>query len=156
MTRVRPLFFAAACAMFVLPAVAECAETATSTVTVSAEFTTVTSLKVSSQSLQFVESGADQPAVAVVEYSAGARTRQGGEVLLIVEPLASIASGDAADPVLFSGEGVGAIHGVLSLDAPTPVARWSGSGLRKGRLTFTSAARGGGESIPVRFVLSAP
>ena len=155
MTRVRPLFFAAAFAMFVLPAVAECAETATSTVTVSAEFTTVTSLKVSSQSLQF-GSGADQPAVAVVEYSAGARTRQGGEVLLIVEPLASIASGDAADPVLFSGEGVGAIHGVLSLDAPTPVARWSGSGLRKGRLTFTSAARGGGESIPVRFVLSAP
>ena len=156
MTRVRPLFFAAAFATFVLPAAAGCAETATSTVTVSAEFTTVTSLKVSSQSLQFVQSGPDQPAVAVVEYSAGARTRQGGEVLLIVEPPASSASGDAADPVSFSGEGVGAIHGVLSLDAPTLVARWSGSGLRKGRLTFASSTRGGGEGIPVRFVLSAP
>ena len=133
------------------PSAAESAETISTTVAVVAEFSTVTSLRVSSQTLQFAATQPDLPAVAVVDFVAGARTRQGGEVMLAVEPQAGF---DVA--VMFTGEGAGLLSGTLASTGSTPVARWTGSGLRTGRLTFSLPQTAGAPTLPVRFVLSAP
>ena len=63
-------------------------------------------------------------------------------MILTVEPLAPIASlsggaGDTATTIAFEGSGDGAQSGALSDARPETVARWVGSGLRTGRLTFT-------------------
>lgn len=133
----------------------EGAESTSSTVTVVAGFGPRTSLKVSSDNLQFAAREPDAPAVAVVEFSAGARTQAGAEVMLTVERLpGSDCPGEAA--VTFLGEGPGTVAGILATAGPTPVARWTGSGLRKGRLTFLLRAGAGSYNLPIRFVLSAP
>jgi hypothetical protein len=133
----------------------EGAESRSSTVAVVAGFGTRTSLKVSSQILQFAVSDPDQPAVAVIEFSAGARTQNGADVLLTVERLPSIDCPGAV-PVSFVGAGLGTSAGTLDPMAPTIAARWTGSGLRTGRLTFVLHAAPGTYTVPVRFVLSAP
>jgi hypothetical protein len=98
-----------------------------------------------------------------IEFRAAARTARDGEVLLTVEPLVAIASlsggaGDTATTIAFEGSGDGAQSGRLSDARPETVARWVGSGLRMGRLTFT--VRGPvsphGATLPLRFVLTAP
>ena len=145
-----------ACVVFVAtPPGVEGAESKSSTVAVVAGFGTRTSLKVSSQSLQFAVSDAGEPAVAVIEFSAGARTQTGADVLLTVERLPSIDCPDGAT-VTFAGEGRGTRAGALDPLAPTVAARWTGSGLRTGRLTFVLRAAPGTYTVPVRFVLSAP
>jgi len=137
--------------LLAVPSTAESAETISTTVAVVAEFSTVTSLRVSSQTLQFVATQPDCPAVAVVDFVAAARTRQGGEVMLTVEPLAG-----SEVAVTFTGEGAGLLSGTLASAGTTPVARWTGSGLRTGRLTFSLPQSVGAPTLPVRFVLSAP
>jgi hypothetical protein len=145
-----------ACVAFVAtPPGVEGAESKSSTVAVVAGFGTRTSLKVSSQILQFAVSDPDQPAVAVIEFSAGARTQTGADVLLTVERLPSIDCPDGT-AVTFAGEGLGTRAGTLDPMAPTIAARWTGSGLRTGRLTFVLHAAPGTYTIPVRFVLAAP
>jgi hypothetical protein len=57
--------------------------------------------------------------------------------------------------VTFLGDGPGTVAGMLPAAGATPVARWTGSGLRTGRVTFVLRA-GAGPNIPIRFVLSAP
>ena len=137
------------------PPSAEGAESTSSSVAVVAGFGTRTSLKVSSEILQFAISDPDAPAVDVIEFSAGARTQAGAEVMLTVERLPGPdCPGEAA--VTFLGEGLGTVAGTLAAAGPTLVARWSGSGLRRGRLTFLLRAGAGTHNLPVRFVLSAP
>ena len=139
------------------PSAAESAETISTTVAVVAEFSTVTSLRVSSQTLQFAAAQPDLPAVAVVDFVAGARTRQGGEVMLSVEPMAGLVPDEGSDvAVTFTGQGAGLLSGTLAPTGSTPVARWTGSGLRTGRLTFSLPQSAGAPTLPVRFVLSAP
>jgi hypothetical protein len=145
-----------ACVVFAAtPPGVEGAESKSSTVAVVAGFGSRTSLKVSSQILQFAVSDPDEPAVAVIEFSAGTRTQSGADVLLTVERLPSMDCPDGT-ALTFVGEGPGTSAGTLDPVAPTIAARWTGSGLRTGRLKFVLHTSPGTYTVPVRFVLSAP
>jgi hypothetical protein len=138
------------------------AETAASSVAVSAQFSSRTSLRVSTDLLRFDVADPDRSATAAVEFSAGARTYSGAEVVLSVEPLRAVegpggAADDVPSSVSFSGEGAGTMAGALSSSSPSVAGRWLGSGLRQGRVVFAlRAGLSGSYSVPVRFVLSAP
>jgi hypothetical protein len=140
------------------PFSAHAADSTSATVAVSATFNSRTSLKVSSQVLQFDVTDPESPATAAIDFSAGARTRQGGEVVLAVEPVHGIhgpADVDAA--ITFAGEGAGTLSGTLQTASTTVAGRWTGSGLRTGRLVFALRADASGSyTLPVRFVLTAP
>jgi hypothetical protein len=139
------------------PSAAADSTSASASVVVSAEFATRTSLKVSSQVLQFSVPTGGEAARVDVDFSAAARTRSGGEVILLVEPFGPIEDGsEGVGEVTFAGEGQGASRGTLAVATATPVARWIGSGLRTGRLTFTLRAAAGLHTVPVRFLLTAP
>ena len=120
-----------------------------------------TSLKVSSQLLQFDVTTPGAPATAAIEFSAGARTAAGSDIVLSVEPLRGIdGPGGAADvesAITVAGQGPGVLSGHVDPVKSTVVGRWNGSGLRTGRLVFTLRAHAPGNyAMPVRFVLSAP
>ena len=136
-------------------------DVATGNVSVTANFTSRTSLKVSSQLLQFDVTQAGATAIAAIDFTAGARMPSGSDVVLTVEPLRGIdGPGGAADidtDLSFSGEGAGLTAGALSSSAQAVVGRWQGSGLRTGRVVFKLRANAAGSySLPVRFVLSTP
>jgi hypothetical protein len=146
---------------FAIPHDLRAAESTTASIVITAQFSSRTSLKVSSQLLHFDVSDPDRAALAVIDFSAAARTRQAGEVVLTVEGIGSLdGPGGAADvetSLTFSGEGAGVVPGDLHGTAPSVAGRWIGSGLRTGRLTFALRASAAGTySLPVRFVLSAP
>ena len=156
-----PLYFAA-CLSLSLASEAGAAGSASDakTVIVTATISTRTSLRVSTQLLQF-DVGADGHAVSVVDFAAGARTRDGEEVFLTVEPLAAVSGPDGASvadtSLSFAGDGVGTLSGRVVTSAPTVTGRWQGSGLRAGRLLFSLRASVPGRyTVPVRFLLTAP
>jgi len=136
------------------------ADTASRAMTVSATFSSRTSLKVSADVLRFdVASG--QTATASVAFSAGTRTQSGAQVVLSVEPLRGVegpgGAGDVETSLSFSGHGEGTLGGLLRGTGPTVAGQWIGSGMRHGRLVFALQADASGTYIvPVRFVLSAP
>jgi hypothetical protein len=137
------------------------ADTTSATVVVTAQFGSRTSLRVSSELLQFDVMSPGQPATVSVDFAAGARTRSGAEVILSVERLRAIEGpGGAADvesSVRFEGEGAGTLGGDLSVAGPSLAGKWLGSGMRAGRIVFSlRAAASGSYVLPVRFVLSAP
>jgi hypothetical protein len=137
------------------------ADAGTARVVVSVQFASRTSLKVSTDLLQFEVAGTDRPATATVDFAAGARTQAGAEVVLSIEQLRAVqAPGGASDlesPVSFAGEGDGTLAGALVAAGPAVAGRWIGSGLRQGRLVFALRAGASGNYIlPVRFILSAP
>ena len=143
------------------PARAAASDTATGAVVVSAQFSSRTSLRVSTQLLQFDVVSPGQSATVAVDFSAGARTQSGGEVVLSVEPARAVEGpGGAADvesSLSFAGEGDGTTTGIVGSVAPTVAGRWTGSGLRTGRLVFSLRAGARGTyTVPVRFVLSTP
>lgn len=148
-------------ALIAAPGVCAGAESSAASVTVTARFSTRMSLKVSTELLRFDVTGPGQAPEAIVEFSAAARTAQGGEVLLTVEPAAPLngpgGASDVETALTFSGLGDGLGTGELLRSAPTVAGRWVGSGLRKGRLVFTlRASVAGVYSQSVRFVVSAP
>lgn len=156
----RSLVFAAACCLSVAP-IASADDTTSTTVAVTARFSSRTSLKVSNDFLRFDVTAPHQPATASVDFSAGARTQAGSEVLLSVEPIRALngpgGASDVESSVSFAGEGDGTRGGALAAFGPTVAGRWTGSGLRHGRLVFAlHAGSTGGYTVPVRFVLSAP
>jgi hypothetical protein len=127
------------------------------TVTVAAR----TSLRVSSDRLEFAMPRDNGQATAAVDFVAGARLPAGSALVLSVEPLSGLEGpGGAADvdaAVTFEGEGDGTAHGALVNTRPSVAGRWQGSGRRTGRLLFTlHAAAAGVYTLPVRFVLSTP
>jgi hypothetical protein len=137
------------------------AEAVSTSLVVSAQFSSRTTLRVSTDLLRFDVGGPGEPATASVDFSAGARTHTGAEVVLSVEQLRSVdGPGGAADiesAISFAGEGAGTLDGALAASTPAIAGRWSGSGLRQGRLVFAlRAGASGSYSVPVRFVLSAP
>jgi hypothetical protein len=145
----------------VAPHEAMASETATTSVNVTANFTSRTSLRVSSQQLHFEIGDPNDDAVAVVEFTAAARTREGGEVVLTVEPMRSVegpgGAGDLETTIAFDGDGEGTTTGVLRPTSVSVAGRWIGSGVRRGRLRFSLRAPVGGTyTMPVRFVLSTP
>jgi hypothetical protein len=136
------------------------ADTALRAVTVTATFSSRTSLKVSADLLRF-EVASGQTATASVEFSAGTRTQSGAQVVLSVEPLRGIegpgGAGDVETSVSFDGQGEGTLGGILRGTGPTVAGQWIGSGMRHGRLVFALQTDASGTySVPVRFVLSAP
>jgi len=136
---------------------ASAAETACSSVTVVAAFSSRTTLHVSSDVLQFDVVNADAPASASVDFVAAARTHDGGPVVLSIEPVRQMGSGGAASSLSFSGDGAGTKSGALSVDTPTVAGQWIGSGVRRGRLVFAlRSPTPGNHVVPIRFVLSAP
>jgi hypothetical protein len=92
---------------------ASAAESATGTVVVTAQFSSRTSLKVSTELLRFDVMAPGQAAAAAVDFSAGARTHSGSEVMLSVEPLRSLdgPGGAAESSVSFAGEGDATLGG---------------------------------------------
>jgi hypothetical protein len=161
--RLLPLFRFATLAAFLLgpSAALFAADTATAAVIVNAQFSSRTSLKVSTEILQFDVATPDQPATAAVEFSAGARTPAGAEVVLSVERVRGVEGpGGAADvdaSLTFSGESDGTLGGAVATGGPTVAGRWIGSGIRNGRLVFELRASASGRyTVPMRFVLSAP
>jgi hypothetical protein len=136
------------------------ADTVSRALTVSATFSSRTSLKVSADLLRFdVASG--QTATASVEFSAGTRTQSGAQVVLSVEPLRGVegpgGAGDVETSLSFAGQGEGTLGGMLRATGPTVAGQWIGSGMRHGRLVFALQADASGTyTVPVRFVLSAP
>jgi len=145
----------------VVPHEAMASETATASVNVTANFTSRTSLRVSSQQLHFEIGDPNDEAMAVVEFTAAARTREGGEVVLTVEPMRSVegpgGAGDLETTIAFDGDGEGTTTGVLRPTSVSVAGRWIGSGVRRGRLRFSLRAPVGGTyTMPVRFVLSTP
>jgi hypothetical protein len=159
----RSLALALTAALVMLPSVATHAADDTKTVVVQANASvgSRTSLTVSSQQLEFVLTDSKQPAVATIEFVAGARTHAGAEVVLTVEAVRSLEGpGGAADvdaAITFSAEGEGAIAGTMSPATPVIAGRWTGSGRRTGRLSFAlRAGVPGTYTMPLRFILSAP
>jgi hypothetical protein len=156
----RTLAVAVLVALGLTPASAA-ADQATASVVVMAQFSSRTSLKVSARLLQFDVASPSQAASAAVEFSAGARTDSGAEVMLSVEPERAVdGPGGAADvetSLTFTGEGQGTLAGSIASHGPTIAGRWSGSGIRTGRLIFSlRAATAGSYTLPVRFILSTP
>jgi hypothetical protein len=100
-------------------------------------------------------------ALGVVEFEARARTWTGGEVILTVQALREIdqlgGQGGGGVVVEFAGTDPGVLSGVVR-NTPQVAARWMGSGVRQGRLTFTARTETGlqGGVLPLRFVLSLP
>ena len=126
-----------------------------------AQFSSRTSLRVSTEVLRFEVTPTGGPATAAVDFSAGVRTQSGAEVMLSVERRSADGAGggtDAATPITFAGQGSGTLDGSLdSVSAQAVAGRWTGSGLRHGRLVFAlHAGAPGAHTVPVRFVLSAP
>jgi hypothetical protein len=140
---------------------ASAADAVTRSVVVTAQFSSRTSLRVSTEVLRFEVTPAGGPATAAVDFSAGVRTQSGAEVMLSVERRSADGAGggtDAATPITFAGQGSGTLDGSLDSTSARAVAgRWTGSGLRHGRLVFAlHAGAPGAHTVPVRFVLSAP
>lgn len=124
-----------------------------------------TSLSVSDQRLLIEpgSSGRDVPVeTGTIGFRAAARTSGDGDVVLTVEPLgtlqASAGSGDTATTISFLGRGAGVQDGVLRQGIPQTVARWVGSGVHRGSLTFVASGPlpQRGASVPLRFLLTAP
>lgn len=132
------------------------ARQATHSVSATATFGPRTSLHVSSQVLRFDVTDALIPAEASVEFAAGARTRNGGDVVLVVQvgdPSASPAGSTAyALTIAHGSEGVAA--GAVVHGAPAVVARWAGGGMRTGRVTFRLNAPPGRYELPIKFLVN--
>jgi len=143
---------------------APAAATRTAMVTVRAEVGACTSLHASVSMLRFEVSlaGTESAPPVTVEFRAAARTKDRADVLLTVEPAGVLegpsGAADAEMAVVFTGEGDGTESGVLNAAGPQVAARWTGGGVRQGRLTFTFSGpiAPGTYLLPVRFVLSTP
>jgi hypothetical protein len=128
--------------------------------TVSAVFHSHTSLRVSASELRFDITDPSSVPTVSIDFSAAARTYGNADVVLTVEAAGSIdarVGGRSADlAVGYRGDGDNA--GTLSEAGPHVAGRWTGSGVRQGRVSFTlrGATVRGTYSLPLRFVLSAP
>jgi len=133
----------------------------TATVKVSVQVYGRTALQVSGQQLTWELPFDAASASAVIDFTAKARTRRDGEVVLTVEPERWLdGPGGAADAdalVTFDGRGPGTLAGQLVPASPSIVGRWIGSGRRTGQLSFAlHAGVAGSYRLPVRLVLSTP
>jgi hypothetical protein len=139
-------------------------ETVQRSVTINVEVSSRTSLEVAAEALEFDVLDPAQPATSSIDFVAAARTRCDGEVLLIVEPLATpeltVASGgDAQNASNSAVSPTERIIGAVDVSTPGPkiASRWTGSGVRRGTVRFVlRATRAGRYRVPLRLVLSTP
>ena len=155
---VRRVLGVLACGCLALPPLPLAASDAVQQVTVSATLQSRTSLRVSTGTLVFEVAPDADSATAVLDYVASTRTRGDAEVVLAIEPLRGVegpgGSADVETSMAFVTD-----SGTVALDAqgPSTAARWTGSGSRSGRITFTlRAAVSGTYVVPVRLVLTTP
>ena len=139
------------------------AQSRTAVLAMSADIGPRVALKVSRTTLQFsVENRGPVLPQSAIDFTASARTRNGGEVILAVEPLTGLTDADGASCGGGDVEivGVGSSRSGARLDGmgPRVVAQWQGSGRRAGRVVFQLH----GESptracmMSVRLVLTTP
>ena len=126
-------------------------QVATQSLSATVSFAPRTALTVSTRTLHFVVTDALTPATASVEFSAAARTSAGGNVTLMVDAAdgAGLSSGVSLE-VVSGPEGVQ--PSALS-SQPVAAGRWTGSGVRNGRITFQLRAQPGSYDIPVALYL---
>jgi len=141
-------------------------DVASSIVRFQSDISSSTSLRVSSSVLRVgprTSTGVEPVVVGTIDFTAAARTRSGGEVVLTVEAQSDLptlagpsAGGESA--IEFEGFGDGARGGVLRDAVPQIAGRWVGSGVRTGQLVFTlrGATATAGATVPLRFVISLP
>lgn len=127
-------------------------------VTLAAHVESRTSLRVSTSTLSFVVPADGDTVTASVDYMAAARTQRDAQVVLSVELLRSIdGPGGAADAETTLSVDSDIAGSQQMSSTPVRAARWTGSGLREGRLTFRLAAAAPGVyAVPVRIVISVP
>ena len=123
-------------------------QTATRSVTATVSFAPRTALTVSTRTLHFVVTDALTPATASVEFSAAARTSADGSVSLTVDAGEGVGLPSGVSLEMVSGP-EGALPGVLPSQQPVVAGRWTGSGVRAGRITFQLRAQPGSYDIPV-------
>jgi hypothetical protein len=120
-----------------------------------------TSLKTSARVLEFrIEPGTNE-ALAVVEFTAAARALPDADVVMTIAPDGGLTGpGGAADveaDLTFSGDGSGTLSGILMTTQSVTTARWTGGGVRSGRLVFRLRTLSpGAYTLPVRFAISVP
>jgi hypothetical protein len=139
------------------------AESAQRSLTVRAEVTSRTTLRVSAEVVRFQVMNPAVPATASIDFAAGARTQTAGEVIFTIEPLGWTESPDVdgtAAPEAGAGFGR-TVEETTAVDVSTPgrkvAGRWVGSGLRHGTVRFVfRATKPGYYEVPLRFLLSAP
>ena len=136
------------------------AESVPVSVTVTAQFSSRTSLHVPTHSLQFDIVHPAEPAVASVMFTAGARTVADAPVLLLFEMTDEIRDidgrlhGDTTVTLINRDDGMSA---ELTPRTPTIARRWIGSGLRTGYLMFAlRTGTAGRYRVPIRVTLTAP
>jgi hypothetical protein len=119
-----------------------------------------TSLQVPARVLEFEVAPGATEALAVVDFTTAVRARPGANVWLTIEATSGVVGpggpADAQAELTITGGAEGALPGVMSLTGPVPAARWSGGGVRAGRLVFRLRASPGSYSVPVRFAISVP
>ena len=129
---------------------------ARTSVVASADVRTRTSIVASTELLRFQVAEENQPAIATLTFSAGARAAATSEVLLLVtadEPLESTASTDEEIALTMSS---GASARPVIAGERVLAATWIGGGLRTGQLQFELRATPGTYSVPVKLQLIVP
>jgi hypothetical protein len=118
-----------------------------------------TSLTTSTQILTFHVVAADEDAFAELDFEAAARAGADRTVLLTIDP--PEASDDGQGPGAFDGtlrfhrDGGGTSEGIVDPIGPTTLARWTGGGVRSGRIEFRLRASSPGVyGFPVRVSLT--
>ncbi len=119
-----------------------------------------TSLQVSTSELRFdVVDEAATPRVEV-DYRAAARTRSDHPVMLTVDPAGEVRTldGESVRGLAVRLEAAGARDTTLAAGGSHIVARWTGSGVRSGRVAFTllGAHKPGVYLLALKFALSVP
>ena len=125
---------------------------ATQSVSATVSFAPRTALTVSTRVLRFVVTDAMTPATASVEFSAAARTSTDGSVALMAEPTGMVGLSSGVSLEIVSGPD-GIVPGTVSSQQRVVAGRWTGSGVRSGRITFQLRAQPGRYDIPLALLL---
>jgi hypothetical protein len=128
---------------------------ATQSVSATVSFAPRTALTVSTRTLHFVVTDALTPAASSVEFSAAARTLTDGNVALMADAAGMLALPSGVSLEIVSGPD-GIVPGALSPQQPVVAGRWTGSGVRSGRITFQLRAQPGSYDIPLALFLQIP
>jgi len=127
-------------------------EISTRSVSATVSFAPRTALTVSTRMLRFVVTDALTPATVSVEFSAAARTSTDGSVTLMANAADSVGLPSGVSLEIVSGS-EGVVSGTVSSQQPVMAGRWTGSGVRSGRITFQLRAQPGSYDIPLTLFL---
>jgi hypothetical protein len=112
-------------------------------------------VRASTEVLRFDVTSGSAAAIAEVTFHAAARAAATDELVVSVEQTADTAGpgGSSADAVRVEveGDGPGALRGQLSRIEPVAASRWTGGGVRTGKVSFRLVAETPGiYAVPIR------